>query len=39
MAVSADADRLKELAEEMHRLADERSHLEEEWLEAAALLE
>ena len=39
MAVNADADRLKELSEEMHRLSGERSQLEEEWLEAAALLE
>ena len=36
---NADAGRLKELSEEMHRLADERGQLEEEWLEAAALLE
>jgi ATP-binding cassette subfamily F protein uup len=39
MAVNADADRLRELSEEMHRLTDERGHLEEEWLAAAALLE
>ena len=39
MAVNADSGRLKELSEEMHRLADERGQLEEEWLEAAALLE
>ena len=39
MSINADAGRLKELSEEMHRLADERGQLEEEWLEAAALLE
>ena len=39
MGTNGDAGRLKELSEEMHRLADERSKLEEEWLEAAALLE
>ena len=39
MGTNGDAGRLKQLSEEMHRLADERSQLEEEWLEAAALLE
>ena len=39
MSTNADADRLKELSEEMHRLSGERSQLEEEWLEASELLE
>jgi hypothetical protein len=39
MSTNADAGRLKELSQEMHRLAEERRQLEEEWLEAAALLQ